>query len=81
MMLSVHDLFSYGSERKRSKDFHFICFFKKRSLLGVSVLLFVSELLPSQPQFILISGFKYLLKLDDCAPHSVQGKKGGILAT
>lgn len=34
-------------------------------------------MLASQPQFNLVSGFKYLLKLDDCAPLCVQGEKGG----
>lgn len=77
MMLSVHYFFSCGSKIKRSEDFHFICFYKKINILGLSVLLFVSKMLASQPQFSLISGFKYRLKLDDCAPLCMQGEEGG----
>lgn len=74
MMLSVHDFFSSHVVLNLKDQRTLTLFvFTKKNFLGVSVSLFVSKMLASQPEFNLISGFK----LDDCAPLCVQGEKGG----
>lgn len=90
MTWSVHDFFLCGSALKRSEDFHFICFYKKKKkntenknkkthpLLGISFLLFACKKLASQTQLNLISGFGYLLKLDDFVHLSLFKGKGGV---
>lgn len=79
----MHDLFSFyvALHLKDQRTFALFVFTKKKSLLGISFLLFVYKMLASQPQLNLISGFKYLLKLDDLCICLCARGKGGVLAT
>lgn len=74
----MHDLFSFNVVLHLKDQRTFTLFvFTKKSLLGISFLLFVCKMLANQLKFNLISGFKYLLKLDDsCICLCARGKGG-----